>query len=171
MFACTVHDFSGRLSKESVVRLSEFDCYLAKGPYGLTTDERTNVFGIIFRFNELFKKAWETDEKQYTLDDPFSVVFLYLVWRRTERWYENQTREYGVLDHCSLCMYLMYTLYGYCTTYTAKPFASKFIFGTGQELVRRALQIIQNTSVTKAHMTFIGNHKEIAHELSQWKTV
>ena len=172
-----VYNF-GNLSEETNQRLSEFNRYLMNGPHGVSSDlDRLGILAVIYRANNRFRKRWEATEKLCTLDDPCSIVFLYVVWRSTEEWFK-ETRQvtkgkYSYSDHSSMCLFLMYILYGFCTTYPASSFYDPpFSFVSGPELIRYAMRIILDTDLSRLYRDFfrteeVGYIKTI-QELSSW---
>lgn len=150
--------------------LRQFHTYLRLGPYEMTYTDRQATMARICEMNDHYRTHWwETVEKLDTMVDPISVVFLYEIYMATADWFRRQ-RDRSPTNHCSLCLFLMYTLVGQCINYKRKPFLTKTM--DYEELTGRVLRVYDETDLTGLHFTFMKRYPEVLEELTnKWNKI
>jgi len=136
--------------------------------YGMTRADRTGFLQKLSDVNDYFRRDWwELSEKPIdTMGDPVTIVFLFRLLETTLGWYQKQ-RDFTPEDHCGLCLYITYALFGQCTTYPAKPFLTKKM--DGERLPDLYLSVFNDTGLTTMHWNFAREHDSALKRLKTYK--
>jgi hypothetical protein len=138
--------------------------YLKQGAYDMSREDRIIFMQKLTNVNDHFRRSWwETDERLDSMGDPVTAVFLYQLLATTREWYARQLGRLTSGDHCGLCLYITYSLYGQCATYPAKPFLTKTM--DGERLVELYMEVYRETDLSKIHWEFPRTHEDSRKEL------
>ncbi len=149
--------------------------YLLTDPtYNCSLEDIESVVDLVVSVNTYLKHKWETEEGLDTLgNDPSFIVCLYIFFRDTAEWFRaHAASNYGIQEHSSVALYVIFSLQGQCTQYPLYMYVKKTYFPKGHALMGVALNILyRETSFTSNYLRYNNEpkmYKRLEREFIQY---